>query len=523
MKNDDLLGKVLDKKYKLVRLIGEGGMGTVYEAKHLQIKRRLAVKLLHPYHAASEKLTTRFQREAQAAASIGHENIVEMTDMGETPDGVPYLVMEYLDGQSVKDLLDKEGPLPANRAAYIMVQTLSALQAAHKAGIIHRDLKPENIYLIEKAGEADFVKLVDFGISKFRTLEAESVSGLTQAGSVLGTPHYMSPEQAVGAKEVSTQSDIYSMGVVLYQILTASLPFEAPNYNALIIKILIATPYDVASLNPDIPASMVEIVNIAMARRPEKRFKDCNAFRKRLLSLASSTEPSSISSGSPAPPSGSQGKQTTTSHEVKVTSTHSAIFVGLGQSDEYLNLDGGRQLKIYPLQDARKVIKALDDSSPDLIVASADIDLDGIIRRFPGFDTPVILIDINDTHRELAIHLWGQGNKKIPVRRAPLAHLDDEIDQLCSRTKKAWEFHEDIRNVGFYNTVKAEDRTVHVETEVTLGGKIEITTKIWADGTVSDKVVQVFEPPDEDILPLLKAAAEIQHKRAHDKAKQGKD
>jgi serine/threonine-protein kinase len=258
-------------------------MGAVYEAKHILIGRRLAVKFLHSQYATNDEVVIRFQREAQAAAAIGHENIIEVTDMGTTPDGAPYLVMEYLDGMDIRELLADQGVLPVEQTAHIMLQALSALHAAHEVGIIHRDLKPENIYLIEKSERKDYVKLLDFGISKFRTLEADGMKGLTQTGTVLGTPYYMSPEQARGDQGIGPKSDIYAMGVILFQMLTGVLPFDAPNYNALLIKILTEDPPHPADINPELPPDLVETICIAMAREPEDRFSDCLHFRERLL------------------------------------------------------------------------------------------------------------------------------------------------------------------------------------------------------------------------------------------------
>ncbi len=282
----DKTGIVLDGKYEIVRLIGEGGMGSVYEANHKLIGRKLAVKFLHPQYASSDEVVTRFQREAQAAAQIGHENIIEVTDMGTDEDDSPYLVMEFLEGCDVKQLIEAEGVQSSKRTAHIMVQALSALQAAHDVGIIHRDLKPENIYLIEKGGNPDYVKLLDFGISKFRALETDGVKGLTQTGTVLGTPHYMSPEQARGEQNLTPRSDIYAMGVILYQMLTGELPFDAPNYNALLIKILTEEPDPPNHLNPDLPEELVKTIETAMARNAQDRFETCDDFRSYLIPFA---------------------------------------------------------------------------------------------------------------------------------------------------------------------------------------------------------------------------------------------
>ncbi|MBN2714633.1 MAG: serine/threonine protein kinase [Deltaproteobacteria bacterium] len=283
MTQGERVGTTLDNKYTIVSLLGEGGMGAVYEAKHQLINRRLAVKFLHPQYANNDEVVTRFQREAQAAAKIGHENIIEITDMGTADDDAPYIVMEYLEGTDVKGLLESEGVQSVERTARILVQALAALQAAHDVQIIHRDLKPENIYLIQKSSNPDYVKLLDFGISKFKELETDGQKALTQTGTVLGTPHYMSPEQARGEQNLTLRSDIYAMGVIMYQMLTGHLPFDAPNYNALLIKILTEDPPLPEVLNPDLPEDIAETIKIAMARDPEDRFVDCDEFRARLI------------------------------------------------------------------------------------------------------------------------------------------------------------------------------------------------------------------------------------------------
>ncbi len=280
------VGTVLDGKYELTSLLGEGGMGAVFEATHTLIGRQLAVKFLHPQFATSDEVIERFHREAQAAARIGHENIIDVTDMGMAEDGAPYIVMEFLEGTDVRGLIEESGALPVKRAAHIMVQALSALQAAHEAGIIHRDLKPDNIFLTQKRTNPDYVKLLDFGISKFRALETDEVKGLTQTGTVLGTPHYMSPEQARGDQDISARSDIYAMGVILYQMLTGQLPFDAANYNALLIKILTEDPPPPEDLAPELPEDVVAVVKRAMARDPAERFEDAAEFRRHLLPFA---------------------------------------------------------------------------------------------------------------------------------------------------------------------------------------------------------------------------------------------
>ncbi len=315
----DLSGTILEGKYELKKLIGEGGMGAVYEATHKLIGRRLAVKFLHSQYNSNEEVVIRFQREAQAAAAIGHDNIIEVTDMGQTEDGDPFLVMEYLEGGDVKDLLAEMGALPIEVAVDIMVQALSALQAAHQAEIIHRDLKPENIYLIKKADRENYVKLLDFGISKFRSLEGEGSKGLTQTGTVLGTPYYMSPEQARGDQNIGPKSDIYAMGVILFQMVTGVLPFDAPNYNALLIKILTEDPPDPLDIKPDIPGDLVEIIKRAMSRDLSSRFDNCAEFREHLLPYAPGASASFQTKMSSASRSAVRAALSTTSTPLEMT------------------------------------------------------------------------------------------------------------------------------------------------------------------------------------------------------------
>jgi len=288
----DLVGTVIDNKYEVIQLIGEGGMGVVYEVKHTLIGRRLAMKFLHKQYVTSEEVTTRFHREAQAAAQIGHDNIIEVTDMGTTEDGSPYIVMEYLDGEDLKGILEKEVQIAPERAANILSQVLSALAGAHNVNIIHRDMKPENIYLVNKSENPDFVKLLDFGISKFRALEGEG-KGLTQTGTVLGTPYYMSPEQARGDHNIGHAADIYAVGVIMFQMLTGELPFDAPNYNALLIKILTEQPPDPREIAPDMPEDLAKVILKAMNREPVGRFHTCMEFRDALTPYRSITGSSS--------------------------------------------------------------------------------------------------------------------------------------------------------------------------------------------------------------------------------------
>jgi serine/threonine-protein kinase len=280
-------GTVLDGKYSIVRQVGAGGMGAVYEATHTTIGRRVAIKTLHLVYATDEQLVERFHREAQMAGSIGHDNICEVTDIGTAEDGSPYLVMPLLAGGPLADLVGDGQRLPIPRLIDIVAQTLSALQAAHEAKIVHRDLKPDNIFVTKIGDRKDFVKLLDFGISKL--LDQDAVLQLTQTGTVLGTPFYMAPEQAKGAKEIDHRVDLYAIGVILYEAITGQRPFEGDTYNEIMYKI-IAEPFpQPRQLNDQVPPQLEQIVLKAMAREPEERFQSAAEMRKALASAVAAT------------------------------------------------------------------------------------------------------------------------------------------------------------------------------------------------------------------------------------------
>ncbi len=283
---DPMLGRLLQGRYRIRRMIGQGGMGCVYEAQHELIGRRLAIKCLHPEFLTNPVVVERFQREAQAATAVGNEHIIEVTDMGTLDDGSPFIVLEYLDGTVFSELLSRQGYLPIARLVHIIRQVCDALAAAHAKGIVHRDLKPENIFLIDHARDPDFVKVLDFGISKMRESSEQVQGSLTKTGTALGTPYFMAPEQAQGRRDVDHRADVYALGVILYQGLTGKLPFEADSYPMLMVKIMTQLPPPMAQHRPGIDERLERVVLKAMAKDREQRFQSVKALSDALQPFA---------------------------------------------------------------------------------------------------------------------------------------------------------------------------------------------------------------------------------------------
>jgi serine/threonine protein kinase len=277
-----LEGQILGTKYLVRRLIGQGGMGAVYEVEHVLTKRTGALKLLHQSYASVTSVVERFLREASAAGRIGNPHIVETYDAGALPSGEPYIFMELLTGSAVRTLIEQRGRLSFDEAREIALQVAEGLAAAHAVGIVHRDIKPENLFMCD--GASAFVKVLDFGISKFA--EQHNVARLTEHGSPLGTPHYMSPEQVVSKRDIDGRVDVYALGVVFYECLTGCVPFDAETLPALSIKIF-EGQYPAASLLvKELPAGVDQVLARAMARDPGQRFASMLELHAALSALA---------------------------------------------------------------------------------------------------------------------------------------------------------------------------------------------------------------------------------------------
>jgi serine/threonine-protein kinase len=278
---DPFIGTVVGERYRIVSRIGVGGMGAVYRAEHTMMRRDLAIKVLLPELGGKEEFARRFEREAESASRLTHPNIITVTDFGHTAEGSLFLVMEYLAGQSLSDAI-AAGPMPTTRALAIVRQILRGLEHAHGAGVVHRDLKPENIMLVERDGQPDVVKILDFGIAKV-TQPQSGGEALTQAGVIFGTPEYLSPEQALG-EAVDVRADIYAAGIILYEMLAGRKPFESEDKVKIISMHLSHAPPRIRDVSPsvDVPLPLEQAIMQSLEKSREHRFATATAFLQAL-------------------------------------------------------------------------------------------------------------------------------------------------------------------------------------------------------------------------------------------------
>src|SRR4051794_8091838 len=267
--------------YKITAKLGEGGMGVVYLAEHPVIGKKVALKVIHPDLARNPDVVSRFIMEAKSVNQIGHEHIVDIGDFGNTQNGEFYFIMEYLAGESLADRLKREARLSQARGLAIAAQIADALGASHDQGIIHRDLKPENIFLITRHGDPDFVKVLDFGLAKLTQVE-EKVTHNTRAGWVMGTPYYMSPEQGEGKIEIDHRADVYSLGILVFEMLTGKVPFGGEGYGEIIVKHITHQAPSARKINPSISAAVEMVLFQALAKDREDRFQTMHEFRDAL-------------------------------------------------------------------------------------------------------------------------------------------------------------------------------------------------------------------------------------------------
>jgi serine/threonine-protein kinase len=270
MGGDDYIGRLIDGRYIVEALIGAGGMGVIYQCRHRIIGKKLAIKIIRRDQARTPEAPQRFLIEARAASSIGSEHIIHVSDFGRLPDGAAYLVMEFLEGTPLSQAIERREPLSIRRVLSIGMQLAEGLSAAHQAGIVHRDLKPENIFLVRRHDDRDFVKILDFGVAQMSLRGARK---LTRAGCIVGTPHYMSPEQA-GAERVDQRGDIYSLGIILYELICGRVPFDGDNNRAILSRHLLEAPAPFSRVAPqlEVPALLEQIVRRCLEKQPRDRY-----------------------------------------------------------------------------------------------------------------------------------------------------------------------------------------------------------------------------------------------------------
>jgi eukaryotic-like serine/threonine-protein kinase len=275
---DPLIGTLVDGRYDVECVLGEGGMGTVYGVRHRSLDKRFALKVMRADMAQQGELAERFIQEARSAAAIGHPNIVQITDFGELPSSAPYFVMEMLDGTSLSKLLRSGGPPPFARAVRILKQVAAALAAAHVAGVIHRDLKPDNIHITSN----DVVKVLDFGVAKMA-----GAGRLTRTGMVFGTPHYMSPEQASGGA-VDHRADVYALGIIMYEMFAGRVPFEADSYMGVLTKHMFMVPEPPSRVNAAVRelGALEDVTLRCLEKKPEARYESMDALIADVESIA---------------------------------------------------------------------------------------------------------------------------------------------------------------------------------------------------------------------------------------------
>jgi serine/threonine protein kinase len=281
-----LIGREIAGRYRIQAKLGEGGMGAVYKAEQISLKRTVAVKLLRPEVASSQLLLRRFNAEAEAVAKLSHPNTVNIYDFGQDSDGTLFIAMEFIEGQSLRHMIHREAPFSIRRSLAIALQVSSSLSDAHSHSIIHRDLKPDNVMIQTRGREKDIVRVLDFGIAKLRDENRQSQLAMTQAGDMLGTPQYMAPEQ-IRAETIDGRTDVYALGCLLYEMITARLPYEAPTIMSLLSKHLLEVTIPPSQRRPDlvIPPAVDQLILSAMAKDPKVRPPTMEIFGEQMAEL----------------------------------------------------------------------------------------------------------------------------------------------------------------------------------------------------------------------------------------------
>src|SRR2546423_3998591 len=296
--DDPLLGQTLAEKYFVEELIKRGGMGAVYRGKHVLMDKTVAIKVLHPSLAVEDAVVARFSREARAASRISHPHAVSVTDFGESENGVVFLVMEYLDGRTLKEIVKSEGPLAVDRVVEIVRQVAGALDVAHQQGVVHRDLKSDNIMLSQTSG-AEWAKVLDFGIAKIQQPEGEPDVDSTAVNVVVGTPQSMAPEQCSQAGPIDARLDIYSFGIIIFEMLAGRVPFTGESPTMIMMKQVQDPPPSILEVRPELGAGLAQVIAKALAKQPADRFQTAGDVSDALADAASASESAELAAAPP--------------------------------------------------------------------------------------------------------------------------------------------------------------------------------------------------------------------------------
>jgi|ERR1019366_2100095 serine/threonine protein kinase len=302
-------GDLLAGKYRIERVLGVGGMGVVFAARHEELGQLVAIKFVRDESLANDEAVERFLRESRSAARLRSEHVARVLDVGKLESGAPYMVMEFLDGSDLGQILIRDGPMPLDMAVVLMLQVCEGVAEAHAAGIVHRDLKPENLFLTRSVGGSPKMKVLDFGVSKSANLTSGGKGALTRTSAVLGSPLYMAPEQMRSSRDVDARIDIWALGVVLFELLTLRSPFEAETMPELCLKVVSEPPLSLAALRPDLPPAMVAVVERCLEKDRDRRYANASELALALepfspLRLSTFSLPSSVESataGAPPP------------------------------------------------------------------------------------------------------------------------------------------------------------------------------------------------------------------------------
>ena len=351
-----LVGNVFEGTYRILLLLGQGGMGAVYEATQLRLNKRVAIKVMARELAANPEALARFRREAEVTSGIGHPHIVQVFDFGATPTGEPFLAMEFLEGEDLEHRLRRDGHLPLPTTVHIIKQVAAALAATHGKGVVHRDLKPANIYLLAAAGEADFVKVLDFGISKVRA----ATTKLTRTSSVMGTPNYMSPEQALGrVDEIDERTDQWALACIAWECLSGAGPFVGDSVPSILFQVVHEAPSSLVAKVPGLHPDVVDVLLRALAKKKEDRYPDVAAFSLDL-------ERSSAKTSSPVLASAvTQSRMATRQPEpVPATVADGATIAAASSPNEASSSDVNRPRPTTFTQSAGAMAAILDDPRP---------------------------------------------------------------------------------------------------------------------------------------------------------------